>query len=142
MRKLIFTSFILALLSLPAWAGEPQEHSVEMRFDPHTGAVYFSPSRIEISTGDMVTWVNADPYHEHSVMFEPNGVPQGVKAPASPLLQGGESWSYIFETKGTWRYHCHPHYDLNMRGEVIVDHESEPRESGDDRGHHGHHGHD
>ena len=73
-----------------------------------------------------------------------DGVPKEVEPAASPMLdEEGQSWSYTFTIPGTYRYHCHPHHDLNMRGEVIVDRESEPHEFREaDDPHHGHDAHD
>ena len=68
----------------------------------------FQPAEITITQGQSVTWTNQDPM-AHSVKSS---------AFTSPDLQNGESFSFKFETKGTFDYNCgiHP----GMKGKVIV----------------------
>jgi rubrerythrin len=81
-----------------------------------------------------VTWINAqDDIHE--VMSE--SVPEGAKDFESPSIEKkDQKWSYTFTQSGTYRYHCHPHEALNMRGVIIVDHPSAEAEETE----HHHHG--
>lgn len=69
----------------------------------------YNPSVIRIKEGDTITWVNQDTV-QHNVSndsFE------------SPLLSNGETFSYTFETAGTFEYTCTPH--PYMEGTVIVE---------------------
>jgi plastocyanin len=71
----------------------------------------FSPSTITVKPGTKVTWVNHDE-DAHTVSFQSN-----LRVASNPL-QGNQSFSYTFQTPGTYRYICsiHPF----MHGTVIV----------------------
>lgn len=106
-----------------------QEHLVKMMFDEETGELLFEPARIEIKSGDTVTWVQVDEFNEHNVVSYPDGIPKGADLFEGPLLnEVGQKYSVTFTKAGTYRYHCHPHEALGMRGVVIVDRESLPGE--------------
>ncbi len=106
-----------------------QEHMVKMIFNEETGELLFEPARIEIKSGDTVTWVQVDEFNEHNVVSYPDGIPKGADLFEGPLLnEVGQKYSVTFTKAGTYRYHCHPHEALGMRGEVIVDRESLPGE--------------
>ncbi len=70
----------------------------------------FSPSTIQIHKGTMVTWTNKESAL-HTVTGDSGG-------PSSPTLKMGESYSYTFNTLGSFPYHCalHP----SMKGTVTV----------------------
>ena len=83
-------------------AGAPEEWIVTYTEDGK-----FVPERLEIVTGDTVTWVNESSYgvwpasnihpsHEIYPEFDPLGD-----------IPPGESWSFTFTRNGTWRYHNH-----------------------------------
>jgi plastocyanin len=71
----------------------------------------FSPPTIMVKPGTRVTWVNHDE-DAHTVTFT-----SSLKVASSPL-QGNQSFSYTFQTPGTYTYICsiHPY----MHGTVIV----------------------
>jgi amicyanin len=71
----------------------------------------FNPSTIMVKPGTKVTWTNQDE-DAHTVTFQSN-----LKVASSPL-QGDQSFSYTFQTPGTYSYICsiHPF----MHGKVIV----------------------
>ena len=71
----------------------------------------FSPSQLTVKKGTTVTWTNNDAIG-HSV------TPDNGSEISSGILQQGQSYSHIFETLGTYSYHCSPH--PNMRGSVTV----------------------
>lgn len=88
-------------------AAAPQEFQVtvaEFKFDPAT---------LEIHVGDTVTWTNKDSF-PHDVTQLPAG--SGF---SSPQFGKGDSYSFTFDTPGTYNYYCalHP----IMLGTVIVD---------------------
>ena len=58
-------------------------------------------------------------------------------------MNEGDTWKVTFDKSGTYKYHCHPHYDMGMMGEIIVDHPSKPEEMKMDMGagHHDNNGH-
>tara|TARA_A200000113_G_C8802855_1_gene334706 strand:- start:482 stop:934 length:453 start_codon:yes stop_codon:yes gene_type:complete len=142
MNKLIL-GFALAM-SMPVLA-QAAEYKVEMKFNEDSGDVYFEPKKLEVKSGDTVTFIHADPYNVHNIMFEPNGIPKGSKVPMmSPEeMNEGDTWKVTFDKSGTYKYHCHPHYDMGMMGEIIVDHPSKSEEMKMDMGagHHGNNGH-
>jgi plastocyanin len=71
----------------------------------------FSPATITVKPGTRVTWVNHDE-DAHTVAFQ-----SSLKVASNPL-QGNQSFSYTFQTPGTYTYICsiHPF----MHGTVIV----------------------
>lgn len=73
----------------------------------------FTPSKIKIKKGTIVTWTNDDAIR-HDV--KPDSETEEFKA--SELLSKGESYSVTFNTVGTYSYHCSPH--PYMKGSVEV----------------------
>ena len=72
--------------------------------------VAFSPASITVSAGTMITWQNNDGVNHTST--SDNGVwDTGTVAP-------GQSKTTVFNTKGTFPYHCNVH--PMMTGTVIV----------------------
>ncbi|MDQ2910126.1 MAG: cupredoxin domain-containing protein [Actinomycetota bacterium] len=73
-------------------------------------ATAFSPGSVTINTGDAVKWTNSDSKN-HQVVAN-NG------AFASPTIAPGKTYTHVFNTAGTYRYHdaLHP----SLTGRVIV----------------------
>ena len=73
----------------------------------------FSPATIKVKLGQTVTWTNEDSA-SHSVVADsdPNN------GPNSQLLAKGQTYSYTFNTAGTFKYHCSVH--PSMKATVIV----------------------
>ncbi|MEZ4500259.1 MAG: DUF2807 domain-containing protein [Thermomicrobiales bacterium] len=73
----------------------------------------FTPATLEIHVGDTVVWTNKD-FFPHDVTQLPKG--SGF---ASPPLNAGGTFTYTFDTPGTYDYFCalHP----IMLGTVIVE---------------------
>ena len=73
-------------------------------------ATAFSPASVTINTGDAVRWTNRDTKN-HQIVAN-NG------AFASPTIAPGKSYTRVFNTAGTFRYHdaLHP----SLTGRVIV----------------------
>ncbi|MGB8309668.1 MAG: plastocyanin/azurin family copper-binding protein [Methanoregula sp.] len=91
---------------------------------PVTGAVTvniqnfaFSPASITISHGTTVTWVNQDSVN-HQILNDAAGTFAEGALFSSDSLLNGKSYSFTFDTPGTYPYHCsiHPY----MKGTVIV----------------------
>jgi amicyanin len=61
----------------------------------------FQPTNIQVKVGTTVTWTNQD-NAPHSVTFK-----NGMKD--SGLLSQGQSFSYTFNTPGTYQYYCTVH---------------------------------
>ena len=77
----------------------------------------FTPSALTIIAGDKVIWTNTG-----AVGHNVNGTQ--VTFPTNPATFGnavGLNWTYeyVFNTVGTYNYHCDPHA-ANMKGSVIV----------------------
>ena len=70
----------------------------------------YQMAHIQVRTGTTVTWTNQDSA-PHSVTFK-----NGMKD--SGLLYQGQSFSYTFNTPGTYQYYCTVH--PNMVATVTV----------------------
>lgn len=75
-----------------------------------SSATPYQPLRIQVEEGAEVTWTNND-----SVVHTVTDVNNAFD---SNLINADESWSYTFNTEGTYNYYCtmHPW----MRGAVEV----------------------
>ena len=73
----------------------------------------YAPAKIQVKKGTKVTWVNQDSLR-HDI--SPDTESDNFKA--SELLGKGESYSFTFNTVGTYTYHCTPH--PFMKGTVEV----------------------
>jgi plastocyanin len=71
----------------------------------------FSLSTMTIGVGDSITWTNMDTV-AHTVTSD-----SGTEL-SSAKLERGEKYSHIFNTPGTYKYHCAPH--PSMKGTIIV----------------------
>lgn len=71
----------------------------------------FHQPSLTIKKGDTVIWTNKDSA-PHTVTVDSDG------GPASPTLNTNGTYSFIFNTAGTFSYHCsfHP----SMHGAVVV----------------------
>lgn len=69
----------------------------------------FNPQSVQIKAGSTVTWTNND------------AVKHDVKSDlfASPLMAKGETFSFKYETAGTYEYICGVH--PSMKGTIIVE---------------------
>ena len=61
----------------------------------------FLPATLTIKKGTTVTWTNDD-IAKHTVTGDQGG-------PSSSFFGKGQSYSYTFDTPGTYPYHCEPH---------------------------------
>ena len=84
---------------------EAHEHFIDI------SGMAFSESTITISIGDIITWTNQD------------GAPHSATADNgefdSGALNNGESFTFIFNTTGTYTYHCSIHN--GMTATIIVE---------------------
>ena len=76
----------------------------------------FTPARIQVTLGTMVTWTNRDTV-SHNVTLSPV-VPTASNNWESGMLYPGQSYSYTFTSRGTFQYFCQEH--PGMTGTVIV----------------------
>jgi plastocyanin len=70
----------------------------------------YDPPTIEVAAGTTVTWTNSDSV-PHTVTQNGGGFQSGKMDP-------GASFSFTFDTPGTYEYHCE--YHPNMHGTVVV----------------------
>ena len=106
MRIVILSA--VAVLSL-AITGASQPASTVTKAVKIT-ATAFMPASVTINTGDAVKWTNSDTKN-HQVVAN-NG------AFASPTIAPGKTYTHVFGTAGTYRYHdaLHP----SLTGKVVV----------------------
>lgn len=71
----------------------------------------FSPQSFAVSAGDTVTWRN-DQNIGHTVTSDSGSELN------SPLIGQGQTYVHVFNSAGTFPYHCTPH--PNMTGSVVV----------------------
>jgi len=86
---------------------------------PHTVSIInfaFAPSTITVPIGTTVTWTNNSALNGGMAMVHTSTSDTGLWD--SGPIQAGDSFSFIFNTAGTFSYHCaiHP----SMQGTVIV----------------------
>ena len=84
---------------------EAHEHFIDI------SGMAFSESTITISIGDIITWTNQDSA-PHSVTADNGEFDSGA-------LNNGESFTFIFNTVGTYTYHCSIHN--GMTATIIVE---------------------
>ena len=71
----------------------------------------FNPTTVNIKVGESVTWNNEDSA-PHSIISD-----SGTEL-ASKTFSSGQSYTYTFNTAGTYEYHCGVH--TSMKGKVVV----------------------
>lgn len=76
----------------------------------------FSPANVTVTAGTTVNWTNKDPF-QHTVTSGTPGAPDG-KFDSGLINQNG-TYSFKFDTKGTYNYYCKPHQEI-MTGTVTV----------------------
>src|SRR5215216_6737573 len=111
MRRLLLlaTLFLVALLVFApsAWA---QDQEVTVRMEDN----FFDPANITVEPGTTVTWVQSGNNPHTTTSYD------GLWD--SGLLPGrsGQTFSFTFNTPGTYRYFCRPHEAMGMVGTVTV----------------------
>lgn len=78
--------------------------------------ISFNPASITVNAGTTIKWTNKDNV-THTVTSGTPGAPDGIFD--SGNLGNGGTFSFTFNTKGTFQYYCKPHQS-SMRGTVIV----------------------
>lgn len=76
----------------------------------------FSPSKITVKKGTTVTWTNKDDVG-HSVVSD-SDAPAGGPPKSAALFGNGGTFSFTYNTVGTFAYHCSAH--PFMQGSVEV----------------------
>ncbi|MEW6701420.1 MAG: plastocyanin/azurin family copper-binding protein [Bacteroidota bacterium] len=78
--------------------------------------ISFNPSTITVNAGTTIKWINKDNV-AHTVTSGTPGAPDGIFD--SGNLNNGGTFSYTFNTKGTFQYYCKLHQS-SMKGTVVV----------------------
>jgi amicyanin len=78
----------------------------------------FSPKTIKVKKGTTVTWTNQDSI-AHDV--KPDKDYGDAFVGSNDLLEKGESYSFTFNTTGTYDYHCTPHPFMKASVEVVAE---------------------
>ena len=78
----------------------------------------FSPKHATINAGESVTWVWNGGTHTVTHGTDPN-LPETRLFDDGPKSSG--SFTYTFNTPGTYPYFCRQHYSMNMKGTVTVE---------------------
>lgn len=94
-------------------AGTPSAVSGKV-FEASMQSLKFIPPEIDIEAGTTVGWKNEDTV-AHTVTHRMKVEDQLF---SSPLIAPGDSFSFTFETPGTYAYYCMPH--PFMTGAVVV----------------------
>lgn len=117
MRKVLFTTALALIIATPAMA---KDYTIKEVSNPDAKQpYYFDPSNLTIQPGDTVTFLNVQD-EMHDVMFVevPKGVDEMIMSPMHE--KEGDKFSYTFTVPGTYKFHCHPHEALGMKGTLIV----------------------
>lgn len=87
----------------------------------------FSPAEVAIKKGDVVLFKNtgteamwpASAVHPSHDVYPEKGGCLGSKFDACKGVKAGESWSFTFNSVGSWSYH--DHLSPGLRGKIIVE---------------------
>jgi plastocyanin len=119
--KILFVFLsVVALLSACAPGGSPTPAGTLPPVQPSTGGTTaeikisgfaFDPTPLTVTVGTTVTWTNEDGA-AHTIVSD-----TGVWT--SPRLGQGDTFSFTFDTAGTYAYHCGIH--SSMAGSITVE---------------------
>jgi plastocyanin len=92
-----------------------------------TDALKFDPDNVTVPKGTKVTWKN-NSGTAHTATDDPSkasnsadvSLPSGAKSWDSGNIDPGQSYSYTFDTPGTYKYVCVPHESAGMLGTITV----------------------
>lgn len=79
----------------------------------------FNPTRVKVSRGTKVTWVNQDNV-DHTVNTDPHPAHTFFPEQNSRTLANGDTYSVTFDEAGIYPYHCTPHAGI-MKGQILVE---------------------
>jgi plastocyanin len=122
MKRTIWFLTVISILALVVSACSPKAAPIQTATAPPANGsgtagnevkiegFAFSPSQITVKAGTTITWTNLDSAG-HTVVSD-----TGVFESAN--LAQGDTFSFTFNTAGTFPYHCGVH--ASMKGTVIV----------------------
>jgi plastocyanin len=97
-----------------AEAGEPPSGATVQVLPSNT----FDPANVTIAPGESVTWVWAEGSGLHNVLPDDQ-----EPASSGALAEGPKTYTYTFNSPGTYRYYCLAHGSrggVGMSGTVVV----------------------
>jgi plastocyanin len=106
----LLLALLVSIPATPIGSAKGQDEDVEIVEPGDTASWSYSPTSLTVTVGTTVTWKNTG--------AAPHGVTSQDQLFDSRLLDNGKSWSYTFESPGTYRYFCVPH--PWMKGTVVV----------------------
>ena len=77
----------------------------------------FSPANLNITVGDEVVWTNTG--GTHNVDGQKSVFPNNPESFGNSVGSGW-TYSFTFNTPGTYDYHCDPHASFGMVGQIVV----------------------
>jgi len=107
---LLFWTVFTTIFSVEALA---EEHKIGM------AGWEFNPVKLNIKTGDTVTWLNDDDTN-HNIAFE-------IEFDSAPTLEkpikvrATKEYSLVFNQAGTYHYVCKIHANYDMKGVIIAE---------------------
>lgn len=78
----------------------------------------FTPQTLLIKAGTRVTWTNSDVVL-HQISADPHPTHSSLPSLTSSALQRNQTYSFTFETPGTYTYHDEKN-PLKLRGSIVV----------------------
>lgn len=121
----MFRTSLLATVLAPVLAGvltvaalapaQADEVEVKMLTRGDSGMMVFEPALVQVSPGDTVRFVPADPGHNAE------SIKGMIPAEAEPFKGGiGKEIAVTFTVEGVYGYQCMPHLGMGMVGLVVV----------------------
>ena len=105
-RKLLAALLVLSVLGISAVASAQESQDAAVKIENFA----FGPDSITVTVGTNVTWTNMDE-SGHTVTSDAGDFDSGD-------LWQNDTFSFTFETAGTYGYHCTPHE--GMTGTITV----------------------
>ena len=107
---------LLVTMAAAAWTNVRPTQATAVTVDIKDLA--FSPSTIQVSQGDTVTWTNSEEIMPHDVTSGALGQPDVGQLFGSELLTPGQTFSATFADAGEFVYLCKLH--PTMIGVIVV----------------------
>ena len=103
--SILTSCFSVFLFTIPVTETFGTTHTISF------GGTSFSPSSLNVSTGDTIVWSGAFAYHYIQSTSVPSGAPTFGATDANTT-----SLSYVVSVAGTYNYQCNIHYAMGMTG--------------------------
>jgi plastocyanin len=124
LMKVILVTLMLAGLALAGCSTTPPEGGDDFVVPDQddqgryvikmTSSSKFAPANAKVPAGSTVVWINEGGTHN---TVSDDGLWESDMAGASKK----ENYEHTFESPGSYRYHCHPHISIGMKGVIKVE---------------------